>query len=152
MDSRRSADGEARRESLDTAFWLRPEQLARAASDGGPLAPAAEVLHAVASALGAFPFGAAHGIEIRRISELTLAKDASLDAPVEVRTRAVDERVLSARRALVTIRCQLTNRFGSVAAFSVETEVPLCPTPRDRTAVGIATTDADLDCVDNIPV
>src|SRR5437764_4454134 len=100
-----------------------------------------EILHAVASALSEIPFGDVHGIEIRRITELTLEEDASLDAPIEVRARAIGKRQLSAGRQLVTVRCQLTNQFGSVAAFSVETEVPVDSTPLDGTTDSIATTD-----------
>jgi hypothetical protein len=115
---------------------------------------AGEILHAVASALSEIPFGDAH--EIRRITELTLEKDASLDAPVEVRARAVGKRELTAGRRLVTIRCQLANQFGTVAAFSVETEasaeVPVYSAPLDGTTDSVATTDPDLECVDNMPV
>jgi hypothetical protein len=169
MESKRSADRKARIESLDTAFWLRLEQLPRATSpadieatrsDEGAFAPpaqrAGEILHAVASALSEIPFGEVHGIEIRRITELTLEKDASLDAPIEVRARAIGKRELTAGRQLVTVRCQLTNQFGTVAAFSVETEatteVPVDSTPLDGTTDSIATTDPDLECVDNMPV
>src|SRR4051794_2152818 len=97
-----------------------------ARSGRGAVAPtqrAGEIVHAVASALSEIPFGAVHGIEIRRITDLALERGASLDAPFEVRACAIGKRELAAGRQLVTLGCQLTNRFGDcVTAFSVEIE------------------------------
>jgi hypothetical protein len=169
VESKRSAGQEAHRESLDAAFWLRPEQLTRPTSragmeatrsEEGVFAPAqrvGEILHAVASALREIPFGDVHGIEIRRLTDLTVEQDASLEFPIEVRTRGVDTRELTAGRQLVVIHCQLTDQFGDcVAAFSVEieaqAEVPAASTGLDGTTDSAATPEPDLECVDNIPV
>lgn len=128
-------------------------------SEGGVFASArrvGEILHAVASALREIPFADIHGIEIRRIG-LTVEKDAFLDAPIEVRARAAGNYELTPGRQLVVIHCQLTNQFGDrVAVFSVETEAKT-ELPDDSERVdgptdSVATTDAELELVDNIPV
>jgi hypothetical protein len=169
MESKRSVYQEAHCESLDVAFLLRPERLALSTpwagteplrSGGGAFAPAqraGEVLHVVASALREIPFGAVDGIEIRRITDLELEKDASLDALIEVRARAIGARELAPGHQLVTIWCQLTNQFGDrVAALSVEVEakarVSAASQGLGRTAGRLATPEPDLECVDNIPV
>jgi hypothetical protein len=152
----RSAAWEAQHESLDVAFRLRPER----PSDGGVFPPArrvGEVLHAVASALREIPFGDVHGIEIRRIAGLTVEPDASLDAPIEVRARAVDDREPAPGRRLVVIHCELANQLGErLAAFSVETEagagVPAGSVRPYGAEDRLAASDPELECVDNIPV
>jgi hypothetical protein len=98
-----------------------------------------------------------HGIEIRRINEVTLEEDASLEAPFEVCARAAGTRELTAGGQLVVIHCELANRFGDrVAAFSFEIEVraqaPGAETGLDSATEGAVTPAPDLDCVDNIPV
>ena len=104
---------------------------------------AGEVLHAVAAALPEIPFGDLGAVEIGRITAVTLERDASLEAPLEVRARAAGTRECRGGRRLVVIECQLTNRSGDrVAAFSVETEAETPSAPPEP----------DLDCVDNIPV
>jgi hypothetical protein len=148
---------------------LRPEQFTRSPSradieatrsEGRALAPAqraGEILHVVASALSEIPFGTVHGIEIRRITDLALEKYASLDAPIEVRARAIGKRELAGGHRLVTIFCQLTNRFGDgVAALSVEidatAEASAASQGLDWMTDSGAAPEPDLECVDNIPV
>lgn len=116
-------------------------------SSGGPFAPAHRVgaiLHAVASALSEIPFGDLHGIEIRRIGDLTLERDGA------------GGRERPARRQPVTVRCELTDGFGTVAAFSVETErsaeAAVESTQPDGAPPTVMPADPDLECVDNLPV
>lgn len=106
---------------------------------------------------GGIPFGDLHVIEVRRINEVTLGKDASLEAPVEVRARVVGTRELTAGRQLAVIHCELANRFGDcVAAFSFEIEARAeasgPATGLDSATDSAGTPAPDLDCVDNIPV
>lgn len=169
MKSKRFADRKAHSESLDVAFWLHPEQLTRSASrarlevvrSGGrapaPAQRAGEILHVIASALDEIPFGLVDGIEIRRITDLTLETDTPLDAPVEVRARAIGTRELAGGHRLVTVCCQLTSQFGDfVAAFSAEVEAraeaAIAPLGAGGMIYGVATPEPDLECVDNIPV
>jgi hypothetical protein len=169
MESKRSAGQKSHHGSLDVAFWLRPEQLAGSTSRAGaeaahrkrrafaPAERAGEVLHAVASAVCEIPFGDVQGTAVRRITELTVEADASLEPPIEVRARTVGVRELPAGRHLVVIHCELTNQFGDcIAAFAVETEAkaegPAGGTRPGSTSDSFAGIDPDLECIDNIPV
>jgi hypothetical protein len=131
-----------------------------ARSGGGASAPAqrvGEILHAVASAVRGIPFGDVHGIEIRRIDDLTLEEDASLEASIEVRARAVRTRASDAGRQPLVVHCRLTYQFTDcVAAFTVETEgnaeAPAASKGLDSATDSAAAPQPDLECVDNIPV
>jgi hypothetical protein len=124
-------------------------------ADFPPAHRVGELLHVVASALPEIPFGDVHASEIHRITDLTVENDAPLEAPLELCARTVGTRGLTANRNLVVIQCQLTNQLGDcVAAFSVETEAeaPVELTALEGMPHRTATSEPDLECIDNIPV
>jgi hypothetical protein len=101
--------------------------------DSGAFAPAqrvGEIVHAVASALSEIPSADVDGIEVSR-----------------------GKRREPAGSQLVTLRCRVTNEFGTVAALRVEIEAhaDLAVDSADTTH-SIATPEPGLECVDNIPV
>lgn len=89
-----------------------------------------EIVHAIASALSEIPSADVDGIEVRRCKRR--GPDGS---------------------QLVTLRCRVTNEFGTVAALWVEIEAhaDLLGDSPGRTH-SIATPEPELECVDNIPV
>jgi hypothetical protein len=101
--------------------------------DSGAFAPAqhvGEIVHAVASALSEIPSADVDGIEVRR-----------------------GKRRGPAGSQLVTLRCRVTNEFGTVAALLVEIEAHAdLPVDSTDTTHCFATPEPELECIDNIPV